>query len=102
MASHFSSTLFEVGGPHRSRWPLIGRDDVLGVVATALARRGPGSLVLSGRPGFGRSRLAHEALRLARSSGMATEWFVATRAAASIPFGAFARLLDGAHPEGSD
>jgi DNA-binding CsgD family transcriptional regulator len=102
MASHSASTPIEVGGPHRSGWPLIGRDDVLDVLTTALARRGPGSLVLSGQPGVGRSRLAHEALAWAQAAGFATEWFVATRAAASIPFGAFARMLDGPDLEGSD
>jgi DNA-binding CsgD family transcriptional regulator len=88
--------------PPRSVWPLVGRDDVLDVVEAAVSRRGSGSLVLSGRQGVGRSRLAREVLRSAQSAGSATEWFVATRAAASIPFGAFARLLDGAHLEGSD
>jgi DNA-binding CsgD family transcriptional regulator len=95
-------TLYEATRPLPTGWPLIGRDDVLRTVTAALARRGPGSLVLSGRPGVGRSRLAREALDAARTAGFATEWFVATRDAASIPFGAFARLLAGLDLESSD
>lgn len=98
MVSHYSSTSIGVGGPQCSGWPLIGRDQVLEVVATAIAQQDSGSLLLSGRPGVGRSRLAYEALQWARDrnpAGFATEWFVATPSAASIPFGAFARLLDG-------
>lgn len=102
MVSHYSSTSIGVGGPQCSGWPLIGRDDVLDVVTAAITQRGLGSLILSGPPGVGRSRLAREALRSAQSTGLATEWFVATRAAASIPFGAFAQLLDGIHLAGSD
>lgn len=100
-----SSTSIANGKASRSGWPLVGRDDVLNAVSTIIGWRGPGSLVLSGRPGVGRSRLAHEALQWARHrnpAGFATEWLVATRAAASIPFGAFARLLDGFDLEGSD
>ncbi len=93
MASPRPSIPQGLGGPHR--WPLVGRDDQLQTVNEAIARAGPGSLVLSGRPGVGRSRLAHEALRAAQAAGFATEWFLASRAAASIPFGAFARLLSG-------
>jgi hypothetical protein len=91
-----------VSRPHCPSWPLIGRDDVLDSLIAALARQGPGSLVLSGRQGVGRSRLAHEVLLSARAAGIATEWFVATRAAASIPFGAFTRLLGGLDPQRSD
>ena len=102
MACHCSSTPLLVDRMHRSGWPLIGRDDVLDTLTAAIARRGTGSIVLDGRPGVGRSRLAHEALQSAQSSGAATEWFVATRAAAPIPFGAFGRLLAGIDVEGSD
>jgi DNA-binding CsgD family transcriptional regulator/tetratricopeptide (TPR) repeat protein len=102
VASTCSSTSIGAGSWRGSGWPLVGRGDMLNAVASAITRRGPGGLVLSGRPGVGRSRLAHEALRSAQAAGFATGWFVATRAAASIPFGAFARLLGGFDLEGAD
>ena len=96
VSSHSSTT---AAGRHPTDpWPLVGRDEELAYVAAAVARPGPGSVVLAGRPGAGRSRLAREAFCSARSNGFATEWFVASRAAASIPFGAFARLLHTADP----
>lgn len=52
-----SSTSIGNGETNRSTWPLVGRDDVLNVVAATIGQRGPGSLVLSGRPSVGRSRL---------------------------------------------
>src|SRR5439155_1126256 len=99
----FSRSSSAAAVPHNpAAWPLIGREEALADVAAAIVRPGPGSLVLAGPSGVGRSRLAREALGAARSAGFSTEWFVATRAAASIPFGAFARLLDGVDRDGSD
>ena len=76
-------------------WPLTGRTEALGTVTSAMARSAHGSLVVGGCPGMGRSRLALEVADWASSAGFAVETFVATRAAASMPFGAFARLLKG-------
>jgi DNA-binding CsgD family transcriptional regulator len=85
-----------------ARWPLIGREEELADLVATMVMPGPGSVVLAGRPGIGRTRLARDALHQAQPAGFVTEWFVATSAAASIPFGAFARLLRDLDPEASD
>jgi hypothetical protein len=50
-------------------------------------------LLLAGAPGVGKTRLAREALAAAEAAGCDTEWAVASRAVAAIPFGALAHLL---------
>jgi len=58
----------------------IGDSDQLGVVVT-------------GDAGLGKTRLAREALASAAAEGCDVVWAAATRAAASIPFGALSMLL---------
>lgn len=74
-------------------WPLTGRHaDLAAILGT---RRDPASagVVVAGAAGLGKTRLAREAVdRLARA-GARTAWVLATRAAASIPFGAVAHLV---------
>jgi DNA-binding CsgD family transcriptional regulator len=96
-----SSTKTAVRYP-AARWPLIGREEELADLVATMVRPGPGSVVVAGRPGIGRTRLARDALHQAQSAGFVIEWFVATSAAASVPFGAFARLLEGIDLEASD
>lgn len=76
-----------------TKWELVGRRSELEEIAQARSRPEAGGVVLAGPPGVGKTRLAREALDNAREAGCATEWVVATRSAASIPFGAFAHLL---------
>ena len=52
-----------------------------------------GGFVIAGPAGVGKTRLAVEATRVATEKGYATAHVVGTRAASSIPFGAFAPLL---------
>ncbi len=49
--------------------------------------------MLAGAPGIGKTRLANEILTRANESGRTIAWVQGTRAAGSIPFGAFAHLL---------
>jgi DNA-binding CsgD family transcriptional regulator len=79
-----------VDGP---TWPLVGRREELAVVRDFLERPGCAGVVVAGAAGVGKTRLATEAVRAAESAGAATAWATATRAAASIPFGALAHLL---------
>ncbi|GLZ77385.1 LuxR family transcriptional regulator [Actinorhabdospora filicis] len=69
-------------------WPLTGRDADITAILAARARPGCAGVVVAGAAGLGKTRLAREA---ARRLGNVT-WVRATRAAASIPFGAVAHL----------
>lgn len=77
---------------------LVGRDDQLEAIATALSRRQRGGIVVAGPSGVGKTRLAQEALQQAADRGHLTEWAVATQAAASIPFGPIVHLLPDTGP----
>lgn len=79
--------------PPASTWPLVGRRDELRALERALDGDQPGAVVAVGEPGVGKTRLVTEAVALAATRGFAVERAVASRAAASIPFGALAPLL---------
>ncbi len=82
---------------------LVGRRAELAAVQAVLLRARsrptppdvqlPGGLLLGGAEGVGKTRLARQAVVLARELGFDTSWVSATRAAAGIPFGAVAHLL---------
>ena len=74
-------------------WPFVGREDELAWVSAARQDASSWGVVLSGAAGVGKTRLARAALDSAGADGAATEWVQATRAAASIPLGAFAGLM---------
>jgi DNA-binding CsgD family transcriptional regulator/tetratricopeptide (TPR) repeat protein len=83
-------------------WPLVGRRSELEVLSAVLADTAAGGVVLAGEPGIGKTRLAREALARAEAAGWEIEWLAATRAAASIPFGAVSHLLPPAERLGDD
>jgi DNA-binding CsgD family transcriptional regulator len=74
-------------------WPLVGRREELELVETVLRSGRVGGVVIAGAAGVGKSRLAAEGAARALAGGMAVERVFATRASASIPFGAVAHLL---------
>jgi hypothetical protein len=74
-------------------WPLVARDRELGSVDELLSHGAVRGVVLAGRAGVGKTRLATELSRVASSRGCAVEWVRATGCAASLPLGAFAGLL---------
>jgi DNA-binding CsgD family transcriptional regulator len=74
------------------RWPLVGREHELDLIDRCRGR-GDGAMVVTGRAGVGKSRLAREALARSAGLGAQTRWVQATRSAASVPLGAFAGLL---------
>lgn len=86
------------------QWPLIGRLEELEFIKGALERSDSRGVVLAGAAGVGKTRLAWEAGTEAARRELRCEWAVATRAAASIPFSAFAHLLPDLPPraEGLD
>lgn len=73
-------------------WPLVGRAAELERVNQFL-RSGEAAVVFAGPAGVGKTRLANEALDIARSFGFAPARVTATDAASTLPFGAFAPLL---------
>jgi DNA-binding NarL/FixJ family response regulator len=82
-------------------WPLVGREDELQRVDSALAReRG---VLLAGPAGAGKTRLLNEALRHADERGDATVTIVASRSSESIPLGCLSGLLaaSGEVPDGA-
>jgi DNA-binding CsgD family transcriptional regulator len=83
-------------------WPLVGRRSELEVLSAVLADNGAGGVVLAGEAGIGKTRLAREALARAEAAGWEVEWLAATRAAASIPFGAVSHLLPPTERLGDD
>jgi DNA-binding CsgD family transcriptional regulator len=83
-------------------WPLVGRQAELEALAAAVGVAQPGGVVLAGAAGVGKTRLAKEALARAAAGGRDAEWVAATRAAASIPFGAVSQLLPAAGRLGDD
>jgi len=76
-------------------WPLVGRSRELGRVRDLLADGDRWAVILAGRTGVGKTRLATECLAAAEAQGRATARVTAGRAAAGLPFGALAPLLPG-------
>jgi DNA-binding CsgD family transcriptional regulator len=74
-------------------WPLVGRQEELSLIDNALRADGTRGVVIAGVAGVGKSRLAAEGAARAQAHGVAVERVFATRASASIPFGAVAHLL---------
>ena len=73
--------------------PLVGRRRELARIEQALDTPGVAAVVLAGEAGVGKTRLAKEAVATAEAKGCVARWAVATRSAASIPFGAMAHLM---------
>ena len=73
---------------------MIGRDDEVVEVNRLFAQNGVQGVVLAGRAGVGKSRLACEAVQAAASSGWAVRAVAATETSQVIPLGAFARWTD--------
>lgn len=73
--------------------PLVGRAPLVEAVAARLVGLDAVSYVVAGAAGVGKTRLATEVACAVDAKGCATARIHATRAAASIPFGAFASLL---------
>jgi DNA-binding CsgD family transcriptional regulator len=83
-------------------WPLVGRRAELEVLSAVFTDTPAGGVVLAGEAGIGKTRLAREALARAEAARWEVEWLAATRAAASIPFGAVSHLLPPAERLGGD
>jgi DNA-binding CsgD family transcriptional regulator len=78
------------------RWPLLGRDNELARIQTAV--RELGCAVVYGDAGAGRTRLASEVLDRVAAEDHETIRIAATEAARSMPLGALAPLLPALGP----
>ena len=76
-------------------WPLVGRSRELEWLAGVLAGGEHDAVVLAGRAGVGKTRLASEWLAAAEAGGRATARVKAGQSARGLPFGALAPLLPG-------
>jgi DNA-binding NarL/FixJ family response regulator len=81
-------------------WPLTGRAEELSVI-NGLTRHhaGAAGVVLAGTAGVGKTRLAREALAIAKQRGALTRWVVGTASARALPLGAFAATLGVVGPD---
>jgi ATP/maltotriose-dependent transcriptional regulator MalT len=73
---------------------LIGRDAVVRRLSSALGGAPGQCIAIVGEAGVGKTRLAEEIAGVARDQGRSVERVIASPAAATIPFGALAHLLD--------
>jgi len=78
-------------------WPLTGREEEFRLVNAAVT--GHIGIVLAGPTGVGKTRLAREAATAAESRGSLVHWVGATPSARTIPFGAFAGVVDVPHTD---
>jgi DNA-binding CsgD family transcriptional regulator len=78
--------------------PLVRREAEIDRIVAKLRGPTPAAFVLAGAAGVGKTRLASEAAKSAARLGFSTAQAVASRAAASIPFGPFAPFLPEAAP----
>jgi DNA-binding CsgD family transcriptional regulator/tetratricopeptide (TPR) repeat protein len=75
--------------------PLTGRAEELEVITDVFRADGADAgVVIAGAAGVGKTRLAREAMAVARDCGWTVRWASGTLAAQSIPLGAFAQWAD--------
>jgi DNA-binding CsgD family transcriptional regulator len=77
------------------RWPIVGRRSELEVFSEALRSGEHAGLVIHGRAGVGKTRLADECRMWAAAGDHPTERVVGSRTTALLPLGAVAALLAG-------
>src|SRR5215813_10978535 len=77
------------------RWPIVGRQAELTVFEGALFAGEHAGLLIHGRAGVGKTRLADECRQLAAAAGHPTERVFGSRSTAGLPLGAVAALFTG-------
>src|SRR5215469_1089301 len=82
------------------QWPIVGRRRELAVFERAVSCGEHAGLVIHGRAGVGKTRLAEECRRQATAAGHPTERVTGSRSTVLVPLGAVAGLLAGGagHP----
>ncbi len=77
------------------RWPIVGRRSELEIFERALCSGEHAGMVIYGRAGVGKTRLADECREWAAAGGDPTERVTGSLATAALPLGAVAGLLAG-------
>jgi DNA-binding CsgD family transcriptional regulator len=77
------------------RWPIVGRRPELELFERTLGSGEKAGLVIHGRAGVGKTRLADECAAQAATSGLPTERVTGSQTTALLPLGAVAGLLAG-------
>src|SRR5215467_15548799 len=77
------------------RWPIVGRRPELETFERALGSGEHAGLVIHGRAGVGKTRLADECRQQAAAAGHPTERVTGSRTTALVPLGAVVALLAG-------
>jgi DNA-binding CsgD family transcriptional regulator/tetratricopeptide (TPR) repeat protein len=77
-----------------SVWPMVGRDAELRALTEAIDDVDCGGVALIGAAGFGKTRLAAQALAAAEARGMAVVTVRATRSSSGVPLAALAPFLN--------
>ena len=86
-----------------TQWPIVGRRSELAVFERVLCSGEHAGLVIHGRAGVGKTRLAQECRQQAAAAGHPTERVTGSRSTALVPLGAVAGLLaDGPDRPGPD
>ena len=78
------------------QWPIVSRGPELAVFERSLSSGEDVGLVIHGRLGVGKTRLADECRQQAAAAGHPTERIVGSRSTAGVPLGAVAVLIGGA------
>src|SRR5215468_8838835 len=82
------------------QWPIVGRQPELAVFERVVSSGEYAGLVIHGRAGVGKTRLAEECRRQAAAAGHPVERVTGSRSTVLVPLGAAAGLLAGGpgHP----
>lgn len=77
------------------RWPFLGRDEELAVMARALRQEPEIGFVIAGPAGVGKTALAREVADSVAADGWTVRRVVCTNSARGVPLGAFAEWAEG-------
>ena len=80
-------------------WPLVGRCGVVDRVVAAVTADPPTAVVVAGPAGDGKTRIGREVASRVADVGRTVHTVVGTRAAATIPFAAFAGFVPLGHAD---
>jgi MoxR-like ATPase len=71
------------------QWPIVGRDQEISAIMRSIAGNTARGVVLAGKAGVGKSRLAREAVAAAAAAGWTVREIAATATSRSVALGAF-------------